>query len=245
MNPAPYSYRCKTPVVLMIFNRPKTTERVFAEIAKARPPKLLVVADGPRRNRPGENVLCEAARKVVERLDWECDVLTNYADENMGCQRRVSSGIDGAFDNVEDAVFLEDDCLPHPSFFRFCDEVLATYCSDERIMAVSGDNFQFGRKRWEYSYYFSRYIHVWGWASWRRAWKHYDVQMSRWPMIRDGGWLKDILTDQREIDFWTFVFDQTQQGKTGTWDHQWVFASWLQSGLCVLPNINLVSNIGF
>jgi hypothetical protein len=235
----------KTPVVLIVFNRPKTTELVFAEIANARPPKLLIVADGPRPDRPGEAALCEAARSVVKRIDWDCEVLINFADENMGCQRRVSSGVDWAFANVEEAIFLEDDCLPHRSFFRFCDEMLERYRDDERIMAVSGDNFQFGRKRWPYSYYFSRYIHVWGWASWRRAWKHYDVNMSQWPMIRNGGWLKDFLDDAHEIDFWTFIFDQTQQGKIGTWDYQWVFASWLQSGLCILPNINLVSNIGF
>ncbi len=235
----------KSPVVFFIFNRPKTTELVFAEIAKAKPPNLLVVGDGPRQERPGEDALCAAARKVIERVDWNCEVRTNYAEKNMGCGRRVSSGIDWAFENVEEAIFLEDDCLPHPSFFRFCDELLDRYRHDERVMAISGDNFQFGRKRCDYSYYFSRYVHVWGWASWRRAWKYYDAQMPQWPMIRNGGWLNNLLADPREVDFWAFTFDQTQQGKIDTWDYQWVFACWLQSAFCIIPNVNLVSNIGF
>ena len=245
MNPEANPYRCKTPVAFLIFGRPEATERVFVEIAKARPRKLLVVADGPRRNQPGESQRCAEVRKIVERVDWDCELFKNYSDENMGCKRRVSSGIDWVFASVEEAIFLEDDCLPHPSFFRFCDEMVERYREDERIMAISGDNFQFGRKRWDYSYYFSRYPHVWGWASWRRAWKHYDVNMSRWPMIKKAGWLDDILQNKREAAYWTEVFDQVSRGEVGTWDYQWVFACWLQSAFAILPNVNMVSNIGF
>jgi hypothetical protein len=245
MNQENQAYQCKSPVGLLIFNRPETTKRVFAEIAKAKPRQLFVIADGPRRNRPGEDELCRAVRKTVENVDWECELSTNYAEENMGCARRVSSGINWVFENVEEAIILEDDCLPHPTFFRFCDEMLERYRNDERIMAISGDNFQFGRKRWEYSYYFSRYAHVWGWASWRRAWTHYDAQMSYWPMVREKGWLADILGDKGEAKYWTGVFDRTHEGKAGTWDYQWMFACWLHSGLSILPNVNLISNIGF
>jgi len=238
-------YRCKTPVAFLVFNRPDTTKKVFSEIARAKPEKLFVVADGPRHERAGEAERCEAVRKVIAGIDWSCDLYTNYSDANVGCRDRVSSGIDWVFRHVEQAIFLEDDCLPHPSFFRFCDEILETYCDDPRIMAVSGDNFQFGRKRTDYSYYFSRYTHIWGWASWRRAWKHYDVSMSHWPANRGGRWLGDFLENRRETEYWTEVFDLVYQGKIGTWDYQWLFASWLQSALCVIPNVNLVSNIGF
>jgi hypothetical protein len=123
--------------------------------------------------------------------------------------------------------------------------MLKLYRDDERIMAITGDNFQFGRRRWEYSYYFSRYVHVWGWASWRRAWKYYDLHMSHWPMINNQGWLNDILGHRREAEFWKDVFNRAHAGETGTWDYQWVFACWVRSALSIVPNVNLISNIGF
>lgn len=238
-------WQLRTPVAFIIFNRPDTTERVFAEIAKARPPKLLVVADGPRANRPGESEKCAVTRDIIKRVDWDCEVLTNFSDVNLGCKRRVSSGIDWVFEQVPEAIILEDDCLPHPSFFRFCEEMLERYRHDTRIMAVSGDNFQFGQKRGTYSYYFSRYNHVWGWASWRRAWQHYDVNMRAWPAIRDDRWLAGVLDDARQCDYWTNVFERVHGGLIDTWDYQWTFACWIQNGLTVLPQTNLISNIGF
>lgn len=153
-------WRLTTPVAFLVFNRPDTTIRVFEEIRRARPPKLLVVADGARADRPGEAEKCAQVRAIVEQVDWECGVLKNYADDNMGCKRRISSGLDWVFANVEEAIILEDDCLPHPSFFRFCEELLRRYRDDERVMMISGDNFQFGKKRTDYSYYFSKYPHI-------------------------------------------------------------------------------------
>ncbi|OUC08639.1 hemolytic protein HlpA-like protein, partial [Litorilinea aerophila] len=164
----------QTPVIFLIFNRPDTTAQVFAEIAKARPRRLLVVADGPRPHRPDDVEKCSATRAVIERVDWPCEVSCDFAEENLGGRRRISSGLTWAFSQVEAAIVLEDDCLPHPTFFPFCEELLNRYCHDERIMAITGDNFQFGRSRTKYSYYFSRYFHSWGWATWRRAWQHYD-----------------------------------------------------------------------
>lgn len=241
----PNGYRCKTPVVFLVFNRPDVTRRVFAEIAKAQPARLFVVADGPRQNRAGEKERCEAVRKIFDDVDWDCELLTNYSDTNMGCAPRVASGIDWAFANTEEAIVLEDDCLPHPTFFRFCDEMLEKYRDDERIMTISGDNFQFGKKRWDYSYYFSRYVHVWGWATWRRAWQHFDLHMSNWPMVREGNWLDSILEDRREARFWAQSFEQAFRGKSTAWSYQWILACWLRSGLSILPNVNLISNIGF
>jgi len=237
--------KLSTPVAFIIFNRPDTTERVFAEIARARPPKLLVIADGPRANRADEAEKCAAARAIVEQVDWDCQVLTQYSDVNLGCKQRVSSGLNWVFQTVDKAIILEDDCLPHPTFFKFCEELLERYRQDERIMMVSGDNFQFGRKRTEYSYYFSRYSHTWGWATWKRAWQHYDVQVKLWPIIRDNHWLKDILGDNRAAKYWEVRFEECYNGLIDTWDFQWAFACWTQSGLSILPNVNLVSNIGF
>jgi hypothetical protein len=238
-------FQLSTPVAFLIFNRPDTTARVFEAIRQAEPPKLLVVADGPRADHPEDVERCAAARAIIERVDWDCEVLKNFAETNMGCKQRVSSGLDWVFETVEEAIVLEDDCLPHPSFFRFCEELLERYRDDERIMAISGDNFQFGRQRTEYSYYFSRYPHCWGWATWRRAWRHYDGKMELWPLIRDGNWLEDILEDRQSIAYWANIFDKTCNGGIDSWAYAWTFSCWIQSGLTILPNVNLVSNIGF
>lgn len=234
-----------TPIAFLIFKRPDTAEKVFRAIREAMPSRLLVVADGPRADRPGESELCAQTREIIERVDWDCEVLTNYSDVNLGCKRRVSSGLDWVFGEVEEAIILEDDCVPHPSFFRYCGELLERYRDDKRVMSISGNNFQFGRKRSEYSYYFSRYVHVWGWATWRRAWEENDVNMKLWPEVRESGWLGDILQDNRAEQYWQQIFENTHQNRIDTWDYAWVFSCWVQSGLNTLPNANLVSNIGF
>jgi hypothetical protein len=150
------------------------------------------------------------------------------------------------FEQVEEAIILEDDCLPHPTFFRFCDEMLARYRNDKRIGMISGDNFQFGRNRNEDSYYFSKYVHIWGWASWRDRWEDtYDVELKKWPLIRDGKWLINILGNAKEVRYWSHIFEKTFQGKVDTWDYQWHASICHYGGLTVTPNVNLVSNIGF
>jgi len=237
-------WNLQSPVALLIFNRPELTERVFRAIAEARPRTLFVVGDGPRPDRLGEDDRCQRARRVVERINWPCELVKNYAPSNLGCKHRVASGLTWVFEQAPEAIVLEDDCLPHPTFFRYCDELLERYRGDERVTAICGANFQQGPQRTG-SYYFSRYLHVWGWASWRRAWRHYDVELLRWPRLREGGWLKDLLGLQDEVDYWTAIFDAVHRGEIDTWDYQWLFASWVESGLCILPRVNLVSNLGF
>jgi hypothetical protein len=229
---------------MLIFNRPAETARVFAEIAKARPPRLFVVADGPRPDYPDDPTRCAEARAVIEHVDWPCEVLTNYAETNMGLRHRVASGLDWAFSLADELIVLEDDCVPHPTFFRFCDELLAHYRHDTRIMTISGDNFQYGRRRTRYSYYFSRYNHCWGWASWRRAWNYFDMDMKLWPEVRDGGWLDDILADPLATAYWKTIFQRNYEDKINSWAYRWTFACWVQSGLTILPNENLISNVG-
>ena len=238
-------FQLTTPVALLIFNRPDTTARVFEAIRQAKPPKLLVVADGPRADKPDDIEKCKAARAIVEGVDWDCEVLKNYSDLNLGCGKRPATGITWVFEQVEETIILEDDCLPHPSFFRFCQDLLDYYRNDQRIMAISGDNFQFGRKRTEYSYYFSRYNHIWGWASWRRAWKYFDYDLKLWPKIRKENWITSILENRKVVKYWTKNFQRTYEGDTTVWDYRWTFACWIQNGLTILPNVNLVSNIGF
>lgn len=239
-------FQLTTPVAFIIFNRRDTTERVFAEIAKARPPKLLVVGDGPRANRSGEADKVAATRAIVKRVDWDCEVLTNFSEANLGCKRRVSSGIDWVFEQVEESIILEDDCVPDPTFFRFCQEMLERYRHDQRIGMISGDNFQFGRRRNDDSYYFSKYVHVWGWATWRDRWaRSYDVTMARWPRIRDEGWLADMVGNTQEAAYWHKIFERVHRGEIDTWDYQWVFANWAEGRMSILPAMNMISNVGF
>lgn len=241
-----HEFEMDTPVAFIIFNRPDTTERVFAEIAKAKPSKLLVVGDGARANREGEADRVAQTRAIIERVDWPCDVLTNYSDQNLGCRARVSSGIGWIFEQVEEVIILEDDCLPEPTFFRFCQEMLDRYRHDQRIGMITGDNFQFNRRYGDDSYYFSKYMHIWGWASWRDRWMgSYDVDMVHWQSIRDGGRIEDLVADKEEVGFWEETFNRVHQGEIDTWDYQWVFANWIEGRLSVVPSVNLISNIGF
>lgn len=238
-------FQLTTPVAFLIFNRPDTTVRVFEAIRQAKPPKLLVVADGPRPDRPDDIEKCKAARAIVDGVDWDCEVLTNYSDVNLGCKNRVSSGLDWVFDTVEQAIILEDDCLPHPSFFRFCQELLEHYQNDERIASIIGCNFQFGRQRTKYSYYFSQINLIWGWATWKRAWHYYDSDMSLWTEVKQDNLLKYILRDPQKTKYWTKMFQKSYDEDINTWDYRWILSCFLQHGLAVTPNRNLVSNIGF
>ncbi len=234
-----------TPVLFVIFNRPDTTQRVFNEIRKAKPAKLFVAADGPREKKEGEAEKCGAARSIIKQVDWDCEVKTLFRDENLGCKLGVSSAIDWVFSAVKEAIILEDDCLPHPTFFRYCQELLEKYRDDERIMVVSGDNFQFGRRRTNDSYYFSRHPYIWGWATWRRAWLHYDGDMTLWPEIRDGGWLKDIFGRLPLVEHRSHIFQAVYEGGIDSWAYPWIFACHTQNSLAILPNVNLVSHIGY
>lgn len=235
---------CETPIAFLIFRRPDLTSRVFEAIRQAQPRQLFVIADGARNE--AEEVLCQQARAVTEVVDWDCEVFRNYADENLGCRKRVSSGLDWVFAQVEEAIILEDDCLPHPSFFRYCQELLEYYREDARIWCISGDNFQDGQWRGDGSYYFSNYNHCWGWATWRRAWQNYDHDLANWGKFRDGQYLNSILDSELEVNYWHNIFEQLYKiGEPNTWDYPWTFTCWQNSALTILPNVNLVSNIGF
>ncbi len=234
------------PVVMIIFNRPETTARVFQVIRRIRPKQLLIVADGPRPDRPDDTMKCAAARKIVTRIDWDTELQTEFAAENLGCGPRLATGITWVFEQVEEAIILEDDCLPDPSFFPFCAELLARYRNDERIMHIAGSNFQFGRGSAQFSYYYSRFAHVWGWATWRRAWQHFDYDMTLWPDVRASDLLPNWLNNRDVVRKWRKSFDWFYgPGKRTTWDYQWQLACWLQHGLSIVPSKNLVANIGF
>jgi SAM-dependent methyltransferase len=232
-----------TPVVFCIFNRADTTEQVFSSIAAAQPPKLLVVADGPRTEAESES--CRRTRAIIEKVDWPCQVLTNFAEINMGCRERVSSGLTWAFEQVEEAIILEDDCVPHPDFFPFCQALLERYRDDERVMMISGDNFLPENPEIEEDYFFSRYFSIWGWATWRRAWVKYESKMAAWPALRDQRQLDHYYDQPYMRDWLTSAFDSAYSEKTNTWAVRWFFTCLFGNALCVVPSHNLVSNVGY
>jgi len=231
------------PVALFVFNRPQQTARVFEAIARARPTRLFIVADGPRTE--AERAECEAVREVVSHVDWPCTVSHKYSRHNLGCRRCVASGLDWVFSEVEEAIVLEDDCVPDVTFFGFCSELLEYYRHDTQVMHISGDNFKWWYRRCSGSYYFSKYPHIWGWATWRRAWQLYDDDMKQWPQFRDSGGLDFLCDDHRDRVFWTDWLNATYSGKMNSWAIRWLFACWLHGGISVCPKVNLVENIGF
>lgn len=234
-----------TPVVLFVFNRPDITQRVFNEIRKVKPEKLFLIADGPRDENDRQR--CNEVRKIIENVDWECVVYKNYSDINMGCDPRMISGIDWVFQNTDRAIFFEDDCLPHPSFFQFCEELLEKYKDDKQIMHISGDNFQTGNKKFkcEESYYFSTIAQCWGWATWKRAWQLQDKDLKKWPTVKYEKKINIIFHDKAVVAFWETLFQKFYSKQRTNWDGQWTFACFANDGLSIMPKINLISNIGF
>ena len=233
-----------TPIAFFIFRRPEVTRRVFERIREARPERLFVVADGPRSAEEAER--CRQAREVTEAVDWPCEVSRSYAEENVGARRCISRGLDWVFEQEEEVIILEDDCLPDPSFFGYCNELLDRYRDEERVFSITGDNFQRGQRRGDGSYYFSDYFHGWGWATWRRAWAHYDHELEQWPAFRDGGGLDTLFPDPVESGYWCGLLDGIRKtGVPDAWDYIWLLTQWMHGGMTIVPNVNLVENIGF
>lgn len=234
-----------SPILLLTFNRPDTTKQVFDEIRNARPTKLYVSSDGPRENHPNDKSSIDAVRNIVSEIDWECEKQVFFRDENVGSKTCSSEAISWFFTKEIEGIILEDDCLPDQSFFRYCHELLDRYRADSRVWTISGNNFQNGLKTNRYSYYFSKYHHCWGWATWRRAWQCWDDSMASWPEVHEV--LLNGISDGNEafIAYWSNLFEKLYQGDIDHWDYKLMYAIWLQSGMNILPSVNLVSNIGF
>ncbi len=234
-------------VVLIIFNRPKETARAFAAIREARPRQLFVIADGPRNE--ADRSLCEAARAVVEKgVDWPCVVHRNYAEKNLGCGYRPATGITWVFEQVEQAIILEDDCIAHPSFFPFAQELLEKYAHDERVMHIVGNCFQENNSNFNIreSYYASFIPMINGWATWRRAWKFYDFDIKEWPALRESRVLIDSFHNHGAYDLFEMKWDSYYKKHVkDSWDGQWALACMSRGGISLTASVNLISNIGF
>jgi len=233
-------------VLMLVFNRPDVTEQVFQAVRNARPPRLYVAADGPRPGRSQDEETTAKVREVFKQIDWPCEVHTRFLTENLGCRNAVSSAIDWFFSKEEQGIVLEDDVLPSPAFFSYCDTMLERYKHDERVFSVVGNNLVEPWYQHPESYFFSKVFFVWGWASWRRAWQQYDVNMSSWPATKTGqSLLKCMPRKGLHAAYWKLVFDLAHKNQISTWDHQWTYAHWENQALCVTPAHNLVRNIGF
>jgi hypothetical protein len=232
-------------IAFLMFNRPELTRQVFERIRDAKPERLLVVADGAREGHPEDAAKVDAARRIVETVDWPCEVAHNYADRNMGCRRRVTTGLDWVFSQVEDAVILEDDCLPDMSFFPFCAELLERFRLDTRIAYISGNNWAAERYSERCSYHVSKVGGIWGWATWRRSWALYDDTAQVWCTCKERRVHYEVLRNARWAKAFERGMDATVQGQVDTWDYRWALSFILSPMLAVNPVVNLVGNIGF
>ncbi len=238
-------YQTQSAVLFVIFNRPDVTERVFEKIREAQPTRLYLAADAPRPDVPADQALCEQARSVIGQIDWECEVKTLFKTKNVGCKEGVSSAVTWFFDHEEEGIILEDDCLPSNGFFKFCDVLLEKYRDDTRIRHITGCNLQQGKKWGNSTYYFSNMTHVWGWASWKRVWKDYDKHLKKYNATETRVQLHNIFDDPLIVDCWEHIFEEVKAGKINAWGYQLDFANFFNNGLTIIPNENLISNIGF
>lgn len=235
----------ETPVALLVFNRPHTTQKLFKAIRQAKPKKLFIIADGPRKDKPKESLLCEETRAIFSQIDWKCEVYKRYSDVNIGLKENVSSGINWVFENTEKAIILEDDCLPTPDFFKFCEENLDRYQHDKRIMMICGTNLLGEWKPNCQSYHFSYHQHCWGWATWKRAWSYYDSEMSLWKKECFQNQLKHLVGNHQRYLSYKNRFDNVYTNKVSSWAIRWHYSCLTQSGMSIIPAVNLITNIGF
>ena len=231
-----------TPILFLIFNRPDTTKKVFNAIKKATPAKLYIASDGPREAKENEFKLCQESRSIINEIDWNCEVKILFRDKNLGCKIAVSSAIDWFFQHENEGIILEDDVLPCNDFFHFCESMLIKYRNDNRVVMVTGNNLLGGNVA-SNEYYYSNFYSIWGWATWKRSWDTYDVNIINWP----DPFIKNYLNhsfSKKLSRYYETSFNLIKDNKIDTWDHQWTYNCIINSGFCITPRANLVTNIG-
>ena len=225
------------PILFLVFNRPDTTRQVFERIKAIKPTRLFIAADGPRLGNSNDTKGCAEVKSIVSAIDWSCEVHTLFREENLGCGKAVSGAITWFFENVEEGIILEDDTLPSPSFFSYCRHLLKEYRNDDNVMHIGGCNFDFFKRfKAKGTYFFANLSHIWGWATWRRAWQKYDFDM------------KDFESKIDTLDcdrVFKNVLQKTYTKEINTWDYQWMYAIYANNGKTVIPQKNLISNLGF
>ena len=239
-------YRVKNPVLIRFFNRPNKIKKVMAILKKVKPKQLYLLADGPRPSKgKREKKLVEITRQIATEINWKCNVKKKFFKENLGGPKAGYEGICWFFNSVKQGIILEDDCIPNIDFFKFCDELLEYYKDDNRVGHITGNNFQNGNIRGDSSYYFSKYTHTWGWASWQRSVFNWNLVEKNWPKIKKKKLINNFYNDNNEKKYWEKIFDELNSCKNVHWDYSWMLKQWMNKSLTVTPNVNLVKNIGF
>ena len=244
-------YTCKNAVALIFYNRPSTFQKLFSIIEQVKPPKLFLICDGAKKNNPSDYENIQKCKTIAENISWNCEVYKDYSDENLGCGVRPYTGITKVFTIVESAIILEDDCIPEVSFFSFCDVMLSRYKNDSRVMLVSGLNHLGKYTPDGSSYFFSKCLSIWGWATWKRAWDLYDYHINLW----ESEWIRKSIKNQivhknaikQKIQAWDEtlrILKKDGDYSLSWWDNQWHLCLYCNSGLGIVPSCNLISNIG-
>lgn len=232
----------ETPVAIFIFNRPHCTDQLIRALAIVKPSNLFVIADGPRNENDIE--LCKQTRSLIDQIDWPCSIFKRFAATNIGCRDSIPNGLSWVFEQVDTCIILEDDCIPQPSFFTFCEELLLIYKDVPCIMSICGHRSDGPNEFGTVSYFFSKYPSVWGWATWKERWAKFDLNMEKWDELKNSNWMNEILLSPKAVSYWTRMFDQMKNGMD-TWDYALTYSCWLHQGLSIRSRINMISNVGF
>ncbi len=235
-----------TPILILIFNRPDKVRLLIERLSTLKPKYLYISADGPRTDKIGEKELCTEAQLIATTINWPCEVRTHFSVNNLGCKLAVSKGITWFFENVEAGIILEDDCIPNDSFFRFTSNLLEKYRDNELVMHINGTSFlpsaKYDLKK---TFYFSHLAHSWGWATWKRAWLHYDPEMKNLESLLETLKLNKAFKKESHAKFWVKHLKHIRDRRVDSWANPWLYSVIQRNGLCITPVINLVSNIGF
>ena len=231
-------------VLLIVLNRPDKTKKILDSILNSDTKRLYIASDGPRINNESDNILCKEVGDLINNLikSKTIQIKTLIRTENLGCKVAVSSAIDWFFEKEQEGIILEDDTLPTPTFYKFCGEMLIKYRNDSRIGVVCGSNLISDHYKCENSYFFSKYNPIWGWATWKRAWECYDVNMTSWNFNKNLNFLPNT---NYKLFYWNDIFNKAHNNLIDTWDYQWTYACWKNNLLSIIPQHNLIKNIGF
>lgn len=233
----------KSPVALFVYNRPTQAEQTFAQIKAYRPLKLFVLSDGPK-NSDVDRLNVARTREIFTKIDWPCDVVYRFAEHNLGCRESITTGLTFIFDQVQECIILEDDCLPDLTFFDFCTALLERYRDNPEIMTIGGHQPIHPDESNGDSYHYSKYPSTWGWATWRRAYRNFDPNLSTWVEREGYEWLLKYLGKDQYARYWSYMLSEAHKG-ADHWDYAWAYHCWKKNGLSIRPTVNLIKNIGF
>lgn len=234
----------ETPLVLIAFNRPNLLRKQLEIVQGSFKGPIYAIIDGPRSDRAGEIKQVEEVAELLERFGGNFELYVNRCHDNLGCYQRIKSGLDWVFSRVDRAIILEDDCMPNPQFFTFAAEMLMKYADDDQLYSVSGTNLFPSLSPPDQTYFFSRYHNCWGWATWARAWQHFIDDEAEWRKIRNSRVFLKSFRHFRSYLYWRKIFDLTYQLRINSWFYRWMLTCWVRKGFCIVPERNLITNLG-